>query len=158
VIKTFFKILLLCLYCIAFIGCGRRHADITNKPESAVLCVKNAGSLDEVKKCYTSNTLKAAQNLLSKRLITEEQIFSILKFTDKNDAWINVEETINNNKATFSIMFSRHSNENLRAFKLDFKAENVGGSWKLDMIDAFRTDNDDSKGIRNYLSDRFKIY
>ena len=156
--KIFIKILLLSLCCITLLGCGRRSANITGRPESAVLCVKNADSLEAVKKCYTNNTLRVAQNLLSRNLITEEQVFSILKFTDKGDAWINVEENISNNKASISIIFSRHSRENMRAFRINLKAENVSGSWKLDMTDAFRTDNDESKGIKRYLSDRFNRY
>jgi hypothetical protein len=158
VIKIFFKILLLSIYCIAFIGCGRRNANITDRPESAIVCVQNADSLESVKKCYTNNTLRVVHNLLAKKLITEDQVFSILKFTDKGDAWIDVEENINKNKAVISITFSRHSRENMRAFRLDLNAENVSGSWKLDMTDAFRTDDDESRGIKRYLSDRFKNY
>ena len=151
-------ILILSFCCIVFIGCGRRNANLQDRPESAILCVKNADSLESVKKCYTSNTLRTVQNLLSRKLITEEQVFSILKFTDINDAWINVEETINNNTASISIQFLQHSRENMRAFQLNLKAENVGGSWKLDMTDAFRTDDDENRSIKRYLSDRFKNY
>ena len=147
------KIVLLLSLCI--IGC-KKNVDLADKPESAIICVQNADSLEAVKKCYTNNTLKAAQNILSKKLITEEQVFSILKFTDKNDAWINVEETITNNQASVSIIFSKHSRENMRAFKLNLQAEHANGLWKLDMTDAFRIDDDES--IKKYLLNRFRNY
>jgi len=151
------KILLVVLCCIAFIGCGRK-SNLTDKPESAVLCVKNSDSLKSVEKCYTNDTLKAANNLLSKKLITENQVFSVLKFTDKEDTWITVAEKINNNKALFSIRFLNHSNENMRAFQLNLKAENTNGVWKLDMSDNFKFDNSENRNIKKYLSDIFKNY
>ena len=101
--------------------------------------------------------MKAARNLLSKNLITQEQIFSILKFTDKGDTWVNIEEKIDNNKALISINFLKHSRENMQGFRLSFKAEYVTGSWKLDMSDNFRV-NDDGRGIQRYLLDRFRGY
>jgi hypothetical protein len=140
-----------------FIGCGKKNNNSTDKVESAVLCVKNSDSLESVEKCYTSDTLKAAENLLSKKLITENQIFSILKFTDKNDAWTTVEEKINNDKALISIKFLKHSNENMRAFQLNLKAENINGLWKLDMSDSFKVDGE-NRSIKKYLSDTFKNY
>ena len=147
------KIVLLISLC--FIGC-KKNVDLADKPESAIICVQNADSLEAVNKCYTNNTLKAAQNLISKKLITEEQVFSILKFTDKNDVWINVEEKVNNNLAAISIIFSKHSRENMRAFQLNLQAEHVNGLWKLDMTDDFRINDDES--IKKYLLNRFKNY
>jgi len=158
VIKNFLlKVLLIGLCCIVFIGCGRK-SNLTNKPEEAVLCVKNSDSLELLEKCYTSDTLKSANNLLSKKLITESQIFSILKFTDTDDAWITISEKINNNKAVFSIKFLKHSNENMRALQLNLKAEHTNGVWKLDMSDNFKFDHSENRNIRKYLSDTFKDY
>ena len=138
------------------IGCGKK-SDSTDKLENAILCVQNANSLESIEKCYTNSTIRVAKNLLSRKLITQEQIFSILKFTDKGDTWTNVQEKIDNNRATISIKFLKHSRENMRAFQLDLKAKHETGLWKLDMSDSFQID-DESRGIKKYLLDKFKNY
>ena len=146
------------LYCILLIGCGKKNNNLTSKVESAVLCVKNADSLELLEKCYTDDTLKAAKSLLAKKLITENQIYSILKFTDKDDTWITIEEKINNDKALISIKFLKHSNENMKTFQLGLKAENTNGQWKLDMSDSFKIDDNENRSIKKYLLDAFKNY
>jgi len=140
-------------FIITLISCAKsteskNFTDVFNK-------LSNAGSYNDIKKCYSVDTVKLIDSAEADGLISNDEKFFILPVFSPDIKWKEISKIQNEDKLEIRIRYIEHPVENMIGFEMDFKLVKENGRWKIDMAEDIKKAFEfRKKGIEtDYLND-----